>query len=140
MVNYTLNYIRYVYHQAKIKRFNRRLENKLLQVEALMAILTWHQVPIAPEISLRDLRKKFCLNQFHDILPGSAITEVFDDATREYLEIESNLEALISMALSTLNEQRVSNTGKRLQYSPFKGWFVSDKELEQSISVTKETT
>ena len=124
--------------QAKIKRFNRRLENKLLQVEALMAILTWHQVPIAPEISLRDLWKKFCLNQFHDILPGSAITEVFDDATREYLEIESDLEALISMALSALNKQRVSNTGKRLQYSPFKGWFVSDKELEQSISVTKE--
>ena len=29
-----------------------------------------------------------CLNQFHDIIPGSSISEVYEDAQRDYAEIE----------------------------------------------------
>ena len=41
-------------------------------------------------------------NQFHDILPGSSIKEVYEVTDREYNEIREALEGIINDAVSVL--------------------------------------
>ena len=40
------------------------------------------------------MEKQFLTNQFHDILPGSSITEVYEDVKKIYTEIFAVLEKL----------------------------------------------
>ena len=42
------------------------------------------------------------LNQFHDILPGSSIAEVYEVTKKEYAEIESRLAEMIAEKLNLL--------------------------------------
>ena len=48
---------------------------------------------------------KILLNQFHDILPGSSIYEVYEDSHRQYEEIFANGRALQEAALNFLLEK-----------------------------------
>lgn len=66
--------------QGWIKRANRRAEGALHEAEALAAMAgTKPDVTRAWEL--------LCLNQFHDILTGTSITEVFEDARRDLGEV-----------------------------------------------------
>src|SRR5581483_6858016 len=70
--------------QAANKRDNRRSEFLLHDVEFLSAIasrITKHPYP-ADEIER--LWKIVLLNQFHDILPGSSIGQVYEDSKHQY--------------------------------------------------------
>ena len=67
--------------QARTKQHNRKLEQALLATEALAACLPW---AIYPQAALDRLWKTLLLHQFHDILPGSSIHEVYQDAAKEY--------------------------------------------------------
>lgn len=66
--------------QAKIKKGNRSLENRLREVEFL-----WSCIPISiyPSDELDRIWKNTLLSQFHDILPGSSINEVYKTAQTE---------------------------------------------------------
>lgn len=71
--------------QAQVKRANRRAEALYHNAEwlsALAEILT----PEAryPGERLRQGWELLLLNQFHDVLPGSSIREVYEDAERDY--------------------------------------------------------
>ncbi len=80
---------------AKNKRFNRKAEVMLSQVEftaALTSVLGYEY----PAQELRDLWEKVLLNQFHDILPGSSIKEVYEDSWRDYAHIFSRCEKILS--------------------------------------------
>ena len=59
---------------------------------------------------MRDCCKKFLLNQFHDILPGSHINPVYQDAMQDYGELESRLDALLDEGgerfFNTLNQRK----------------------------------
>ncbi|MBL9121043.1 MAG: alpha-mannosidase [Phycisphaerae bacterium] len=75
--------------QAWIKRQNRFAESLLRDVEALAA-----SMPRATDRdrrgvneSLDKLWKLVLLNQFHDILPGSSIGMVYDDARSDHLAV-----------------------------------------------------
>ena len=48
------------------------------------------------------LWKETLLNQFHDILPGSSIAEVYEVTKKEYAEIESRLAEMIAEKLNLL--------------------------------------
>ncbi len=66
--------------QARIKRSNRELEALLGDAEAAATL-----APLPyPHDSLRAAWQHVLLNQFHDILPGTSIAEVYDDAAKEY--------------------------------------------------------
>lgn len=67
--------------QARTKRYNRFLENKLRQTEAICAL-----APLAsyPRTELDAVWKMLLTHQFHDIIPGSSIKLVYDDAHRNY--------------------------------------------------------
>ncbi len=66
--------------QAETKRAHRKAEVLLHDVEALAAIATRVAGAAYPADALRGLWERLLLTQFHDILPGSSIAEVYADA------------------------------------------------------------
>ena len=71
---------------GEVKAFNRAGEHRLLEAEAFASIATLHGAPYPREV-LEDTWKTLLLNQFHDILPGSSIWEVYEDAHRQLGEV-----------------------------------------------------
>ncbi len=67
--------------QARTKRWNRMLENKLRQVEFICSKLPAKQYP---RKQLDRIWKNLLMNQFHDIIPGSSIHSVYETAEAEY--------------------------------------------------------
>lgn len=90
--------------QARTKKGNRRSEHLLREAElwcATAAVRTEGAFEY-PAAELKRLWQLVLLQQFHDILPGSSIAWVHQDAERNYQAIEAGLEALIGQAASTL--------------------------------------
>lgn len=90
--------------KSDMKRANRRIEFKLRDAEMLSVLRDEDHTQ-----ELRDIYKKLLINQFHDILPGSHIHPVFEDAMADYAEIEEKLDAIIgtgSKYFNTLNFTR----------------------------------
>jgi alpha-mannosidase len=69
---------------ADQKRYNRRCEHLLTEAEMFSAIATLTTNAPYPKTELETAWKKVLFNQFHDILPGSSIPEVFIDANQEW--------------------------------------------------------
>ena len=85
--------------QARTKKNNRKLEQRLLQAEFINSLLPASKYP---RKELDRVCKLLLLNQFHDIIPGSSIRLVYDRAEREHAEGLKALEALIQKAGSQL--------------------------------------
>jgi len=62
--------------QAKVKHLNRQSEHRLLEAEAFAAIASGSGYTYPLE-TFDGVWKSLLLNQFHDILPGSSIAEVY---------------------------------------------------------------
>ncbi len=75
--------------QARNKRANRKSEFLLHDAEFLAAVASTldSQWPY-PHEALHQAWKLVCLNQFHDILPGSSIGEVYAQSLRQYAQVE----------------------------------------------------
>jgi alpha-mannosidase len=69
---------------ADQKRHNRTCEKTLYQAELFASLATLITGNLYPEVKLETAWKKVLLNQFHDILPGSSVSQVFVDANREW--------------------------------------------------------
>jgi alpha-mannosidase len=90
--------------QARTKRGNRRSEHLLREAElwcATAAVRTGGSFSY-PAAELKRLWRLVLLQQFHDILPGSSIAWVHQDAERNYAAISAGLEALIAQAAAAL--------------------------------------
>jgi len=87
--------------QAKVKKLNREAEHRLLEAEAFAAVAALSGAPYPAE-ELERLWKVLLLNQFHDILPGTSISEVYQDAHRQLEETVSGAERLRDEALYDL--------------------------------------
>jgi alpha-mannosidase len=73
--------------QARNKRFNRKTEYALRECEfwlSAAATLTGSRVPKA---ELDRIWQRALLFQFHDILPGSSITRVYDETRADYARL-----------------------------------------------------
>ena len=79
------------------KKWNRYIEGLVHDAEALSVMAG------RPEL-FEDVWKTIMLNQFHDILPGSAIDEVYEIAFKEYEAAAEKAKASISSSLSSLSE------------------------------------
>ena len=75
--------------QAFTKKYNRNLEFALGDLEKLevMACLEKGDFESYLAAGIEGWWKKLLLNQFHDIIPGSSISEVYDDAKEVYEEV-----------------------------------------------------
>lgn len=95
--------------KSELKAYNRRLEFKLRDAE-LLSVLRMRQGQAYPQKELRECCKLLLVNQFHDILPGSHIHPVFEDAMKDYRELESRLDAVLceegDRYFNTLNFRR----------------------------------
>ncbi|GAB1483215.1 hypothetical protein MASR2M78_20310 [Treponema sp.] len=85
--------------QAKTKKNNRLLERELQAAEALYSCL-----PLAtyPASQLDSVIKTLLLLQFHDIIPGSSIHKVYEDAELLYEKAFATLYELRSKAQKSL--------------------------------------
>ena len=86
-----LEYHRGVYtSQGRTKRLNRRCEQALHDAEFLSCLVADEY----PRAELEGVWKLLLLNQFHDILPGSSIRLVYEDAERDLAEVEARADAI----------------------------------------------
>ena len=88
--------------QAACKRDNRRSEEALHDVELLAALASQIKNARYPHRQIDEIWKLVLLNQFHDIIPGSSINEVYVDAARHYKEVLAATAKLRSAALDKL--------------------------------------
>ncbi|MBD2844108.1 alpha-mannosidase [Paenibacillus sp. IB182496] len=86
--------------QAHIKRANRKAELLLRQAEWLQTLDATERRDWAgyPAERLREAWTIVLRNQFHDIIPGSSIREVYDDCRLEYAEAEEIGQAALQAA------------------------------------------
>ena len=91
---------------ARNKRGNRKSEFLLSDLE-LLSVLAAEKGVAYPAEELEKLWKMVLLNQFHDILPGSSIEEVYEVTKEEYQQLAEEAGALLRE-----REQAVAGQGK----------------------------
>ena len=106
--------------QAANKRDNRKSEFLLHEVEFLSAIASknadrhsrgaTHPRFSYPTNELDRLWKILLLNQFHDILPGSSITLVYEDSKEQYADIRKSGDKLRTDAMQALLGKEMPRT------------------------------
>lgn len=92
--------------QGRTKRNNRLSEIMLHDVEFVNA-LAMHKVPghQYPQDEINENWKTVLRNQFHDILPGSSIAEVYQDSNAEYAQVLNSSAGHLRDALTALAAQ-----------------------------------
>ena len=89
--------------QAANKRYNRKSEILLHDIEFLAALGTVaSKDAIYPKEELDRIWERVLLNQFHDILPGSSIRQVYEDTTADYEVIAKKGAELLDAAKKNL--------------------------------------
>jgi alpha-mannosidase len=89
--------------QARNKRANRKSEFLLHDAEflaSMAATLDWDYA--YPHQVLHRAWELVCLNQFHDIIPGSSIGQVYQESLQQYKEVQAMGEQVRQEALATL--------------------------------------
>ena len=76
--------------QARNKRANRKSEFLLRELEWIRSF----DMKTFPAPDVDRLWKVILLNQFHDIIPGSSITWVYEDSLKQYAALEAEAEKL----------------------------------------------
>ncbi|KAI6046633.1 glycoside hydrolase family 38 protein [Pisolithus marmoratus] len=106
---------------GSIKMGNRKCEILLRDVERAATLATIHKPTssnyVYPKKSIDDCWEKVLLNQFHDVLPGSAIGMVYDDAERLYSEVKRDCQKMLDEAFGILLAVPSAACGR----SPFAG-------------------
>lgn len=87
--------------QAAIKRWNRKNELALREMELWASAAVWEGWAY-PLKQADALWKQFLLHQFHDILPGSSIARVYQEAERAHEKIFQGAEDIRTSALEAL--------------------------------------
>lgn len=125
--------------KSEMKRANRRLEYKLRDAE-ILSVLRGEDNRQA----ITSAYKKLLINQFHDILPGSHIHPVYEDAMKDYSDIEKCVDGIIgtgSKYFNTLNFTRDALTfvpnkkGTSTRYGVRGNWIIPNIPALSSSSL-----
>ncbi|ELW70646.1 Alpha-mannosidase 2C1 [Tupaia chinensis] len=88
---------------AQLKKGNRECERILHDAELLSSLALARSAQfLYPAAQLEHLWRLLLLNQFHDVVPGSCIQLVAEDAMRHYKDIRSHGHTLLSAAAAAL--------------------------------------
>lgn len=90
---------------ARNKRSNRKSEIMMMDLELLSVLALMQKEVKYPTEEIDKMWKTILLNQFHDILPGSSIKEVYEVTKKEYEEIAQQGEILVKDRISTLSDK-----------------------------------
>lgn len=88
--------------QAKEKYNNRKGENQLLASETSVVLASLLVGKSYPKKELNEDWRILLFNQFHDILPGSGIGEIYKDAQLQYDQLFASTKARLNSSLSSL--------------------------------------
>ena len=88
--------------QARTKRGNRRSEHLLREAELWATTAAVRAGAAYPYDALRSAWRTVCLQQFHDILPGTSISWVYADAEAGYARVAESTGQVIGGALRAL--------------------------------------
>ena len=100
--------------QARLKKANRDMENLLLTAETFATLGAMLQrKPLYPRVDFREAWKVLLRNQFHDILPGTSIGDVFDDAMADLSAVRDEGERLLRFGLEVIGS-RIDTRGSGL--------------------------
>ncbi|WP_108722276.1 alpha-mannosidase [Gorillibacterium timonense] len=88
--------------QGRNKRYNRKLEIALRELEYAASLLWVLEGDSYPADKLERIWKEVLLYQFHDILPGSSITRVYTESLERYEALAEELSGLIRQAYEHL--------------------------------------
>lgn len=102
--------------QAANKRFNRKLELALRDLELIACAAARDAELNYPTQQLDSIWKELLLYQFHDILPGSSIKRVYDESVPRYLALLADVEKLIGERLQAV-ATRVAPKNSQLAYN-----------------------
>ncbi|MEG4280016.1 alpha-mannosidase [Microcoleus sp. MON1_C1] len=91
--------------RADQKRQNRRCEELLYQAELLSSLATICTGAVYPKSELESAWKQILFNQFHDILPGSAIAQVYADANIAFAEVDRTCREILVKSLDAISAQ-----------------------------------
>ena len=84
------------------KKYNRKLEHLLKEAEMLSACAAIFAGKEYPKAVIDNVWKTVMLNQFHDILPGSSIEEVYKDSWEQYESAIKEITGVIENAIEVL--------------------------------------
>ena len=88
--------------QARSKKFNRKMELALRELE-YVSVLAWIEAKKEyPQSKIEMIWKEVLLYQFHDILPGSSIKRVYDESLERYEYLLKLTEDLTGEAYDSL--------------------------------------
>ncbi|UCC68403.1 MAG: alpha-mannosidase, partial [Armatimonadota bacterium] len=93
--------------QARTKRGNRKMEFLLRDIEQLAAL--GGDSVVYPQDALQDMWERMLCHQFHDVLPGSSIRQV-------YVETEEDYQAMIAQA-TEMRADLLHSLAKRIDTS-----------------------
>jgi alpha-mannosidase len=91
--------------QARNKRANRKSEFLLHDAEFIATLASLHADYKYPSQQLNDAWRIVCLNQFHDIIPGSSIGPVYEESQAQYEELTENATQLRDDALKAISHK-----------------------------------
>jgi len=91
--------------QARNKRANRKAEFLLHDAEFLCAYASLIPNYQYPATEFETAWRTVCLNQFHDIIPGSSIGQVYEESQQQYAELTQNVTQLRDEALNALTQK-----------------------------------
>ena len=150
---------------ADQKRWNRKSEHLLYSAELFATLANILCGAEFPKTEIETAWKKVLFNQFHDILPGSSITQVYEDALPEWEAVEKmgrkilegsligitskinipqppNSESIPVIIFNSLNWERSEvvtvDLGKIITISP--DWKVLDIEGKEILSQSCENS
>ena len=89
--------------QARNKKYNRKCELLYHDVETLSATAGKLCGLKYPSDQILDSWKTILLNQFHDIIPGSSISQVYEDSKEQYEEITKSGKELALLAIDSMS-------------------------------------
>ncbi|CAD5113260.1 DgyrCDS2438 [Dimorphilus gyrociliatus] len=92
--------------QAKTKLDNRKCEFLLRDVEFLSSLAWLNKSYQYPHEELTRIWKLLLLNQFHDVLPGSSIRIVYEDAAKYYKDIKRSGKKLKDSSLAAFSNEK----------------------------------
>jgi alpha-mannosidase len=96
--------------QARNKRANRKAEFLLHDAEFLAAYASLLTTPQSsdyqyPTTAFQTAWRTVCLNQFHDIIPGSSIGPVYEESQQQYAQLMQDVGNLREEALDVIAAQ-----------------------------------
>jgi len=128
--------------QSYNKQANRHMENNLHDIEFLCVL---RDLKLGkndyPQETLNQMWERVLLLQFHDIIPGSSIREVYDDSRADYEELLTQSWELMEVATANICEEIKLNQDSIAVYNNL-SWRRDTAEVfvPYSDTVTEDTT